>query len=45
MQFILTNSVENNNGITNINNTINIYSTANVDHNQLKNLIQDPHMS
>lgn len=33
LAFILTNSIECNNGITNINNNINIYSSANIDLN------------
>lgn len=35
MAFILTNSIDCSNGITNINNNINIYNTNNVDLNSL----------
>lgn len=31
MAFMLTNSIDFNNGITNINNNINIYNTNNID--------------
>lgn len=36
MAFILSNSIECNNGITNINNNINIYNSPNIDMNQLR---------
>lgn len=36
MAFILSNSIECNNGITNINNNINIYNTPDIDLMKLK---------